>query len=321
MQRFLVTGASGFVGRALCRELITRGYLVRAALRTAKDEKYLPKGCEIAVIGEIGAATTWATVVKEIDVIVHLAARVHVMRETATDPLQAFREVNVAGTARLAREATSSAVKRLVYVSSIKVNGESTEASLFSEADLPSPQDFYGLSKCEAETALRRVAQETDLEVVIVRPPLVYGPAVKGNFLRLLKLVSWGLPLPLASVNNLRSMLYLGNFVDVLTLCAQHPGAAGKTFLVSDGEDISTPQLIRKIADLMGRPCRLWSLPPSLLKLASKMVLKSAEVERLIGSLQVDSAQIRRELEWTPPYTLDQGLAETVRWFNVSRPA
>ena len=319
MRRILVTGATGFVGRALCHELMARGGIVRAAVRKAEGERRLPSECEVAVVGEISDATDWLAAVESVDVVVHLAARVHVMRETAGDPLAAFREVNVLGTERLARAAANSGVKRLVYVSSIKVNGEQTNGMSFSEMDPPSPQDPYGVSKYEAEQVLHNIAKETGLEVVIVRPPLVYGPNVGGNFLRLLKLVARGVPLPLASVNNLRSMIYLGNFVDALIICTTHPAASGKTYLVSDGEDQSTPQLIQKLASLMDKPCRLLPLPPSLLKWVGSLTGKSSEVERLIGSLQIDSNLIRRELGWVAPFSMDNGLAETVKWFQENK--
>jgi nucleoside-diphosphate-sugar epimerase len=237
------------------------------------------------------------------------------MHETAVDPLAVFREVNVAGTERLARAAASSGVKRLVYVSSIKVNGEQTTGIPFSEKDVPAPQDPYGISKYEAEQLLNQVSRETGMEVVIVRPPLIYGPDVGGNFIRLLKLVFWGAPLPLASVHNQRSMIYLDNFVDALISCATHPAAAGKTYLVSDGKDISTPLLMQYMANLMDRRSWLWPFPPSLLQLAGKMAGMSNEVERLVGSLQIDSSKIRSELEWVPPYSVQQGLSETVKWF------
>lgn len=319
MHRILVTGAAGFVGRALCHELTARGSIVRAAVRKEEGEKRLPIECEVAVVGEISAATDWLAAVESVDVVVHLAARVHVMRETAGDPLASFREVNVLGTECLACAAASSGVKRLVYVSSIKVNGEQTNGISFSEVDEPSPQDPYGVSKYEAEQVLHNIAKETGLEVVIVRPPLVYGPRVGGNFLRLLKLVSHGMPLPLASVNNRRSMIFLGNFVDALLLCATHPAASGKTYLVSDDEDQSTPQLIRKLASLMGKPCRLIPFPLSLLKWVGSLTGKSSEVERLIGSLQIDSNLMRRELGWVAPFSMDNGLAETVKWFQENK--
>ena len=312
--KVLVTGATGFVGKALCVELVARGHTVVPAVRRAcglADE---------AVVGDIDGATDWTAALTACDAVVHLAARVHVMDDTEHDPLALYRATNTEATLNLARQAVQAGVKRFVYISTIKVNGEE-RAAAYRETDAAAPEDAYAMSKWEAEQGLLRIAQQTGLEVVILRPPLVYGPGVKGNFLRLLQLIFRGLPLPLASVSNLRSMIYLGNFADALALCADHPAAPGKTYLVSDGEETSTPQLIRNIARLMGVPCRLWPSPPSLLKLGGHITGKRGEVERLIGSLQIDSSQIRRELDWTPPYTLDQGLAETVNWYLAARRA
>lgn len=309
----LVTGANGFVGRGLCLEMARRGYTVRAAVREPNRTLDLPG--EIVVVGDIGQDTDWSAAVAAVDVIVHLAARVHVMQETAVDPGAAFRGVNVGATSGLARAAAMHGVKRFVYVSSIKVNGEATTDKPFAPDDVPYPQDAYAVSKWEAEQVLRRVAKETGLEVTVVRLPLVYGPGVGGNFLRLLKLIELGIPLPLASIDNRRSMIYNGNLADALIACAAHPAAAGNTYLVSDGEDISTPKLMGELARLMGKSARLWPLPSALLRSAGWLTGKAAEVERLIGSLQVDSARIRNDLQWPPPFSVDQGLAETVRWF------
>lgn len=305
----LITGANGFVGRALCAELHERGFAVRAAVRSANVEF---DDLEREIVGAIDAETDWTNALHGVDVVIHLAARVHVMLDDASDPLEAFRRVNVAGTEHLARSAAASGVRRLVYVSSIKVNGEaSSEGEKFSESDMPAPQDPYGVSKCEAEQALYRVAAETGLEVVIIRPPLVYGAGVKGNFAQMLKVLHKGIPLPLASVNNRRSLVYVGNLVGALILCATHPAAAGQTYLVSDGEDISTPDLLRQLGAAMGHPARLFSCLPVLLKLAGGLTDKADQVERLLGSLQVDSSKIRRELGWQPPFSLQQGLQAT----------
>jgi lipopolysaccharide/colanic/teichoic acid biosynthesis glycosyltransferase/nucleoside-diphosphate-sugar epimerase len=314
--RILVTGANGFIGKALCASL-RQNYRVRMAVRRGVVDASLdvPSGLEVAIVGDINSRTDWSRALGNVDIVIHLAARVHVMRETERDPYSAFHEVNVAGSERLAHMAASHGVRRLVYVSSIKVNGEHTESSPFAEGDSPNPQDSYGVSKYEAELALQVVAQETGLEVVIVRPPLVYGPGVGGNFLRLLKLVSRRVPLPLASVHNRRSMIYLENFVDVLATCAIHPLAAGKTFLVSDGEDVSTANLIRELARLMGKPSCLWTFSPTSLRLAGRVCNKSGEIERLLGSLVIDSSYVQTQLDWAPPFSMAQGLAETVGWF------
>lgn len=327
--RLLVTGANGFVGNALVEVLQKQGHAVRRALRGMPDAE---DEVESVSVGDIDGQTNWQTALRGIDVVIHLAARVHVMHESAVDPLAAFREVNVLGTENLARQAAEAGVKRLVYVSSIKVNGESAapiptlalplkgmEQNVFTEADVPSPQDTYGISKWEAEQALHRVAAETGLEVVIMRPPLVYGPGVKGNFAQMLKVLAKGIPLPLASVHNRRSLVYVGNLVDALIACATHPVAAGQTYLVSDGEDISTPDLLRWLGAALGHPARLFPCSLALLKIAGRLSGKSDQVERLLGSLQVDSSKIRRELDWTPPYSWQQGLQETAEWYRIGR--
>lgn len=306
--KFLVTGANGFVGKPLCAELLRRGHAVCAAVRAADSQI---ESNELVAVGAIDSKTDWTIALRGAVCVIHLAARVHVMRDDASNPLEEFRRVNVSGTEHLARSAAASGVKRLVYVSSIKVNGEATNAGAkFTEADAPSPQDPYGISKWEAEQALHRVAAETGLEVVIVRPPLVYGAGVKGNFAQMLKVLVKGIPLPLASVHNQRSLVYV-DLVDALIVCATHPAAAGQTFLVSDGEGISTSDLLRQLGAAVEHPARLLPCPPALLKLAGWLIGKSDQVERLLGSLQIDSGKIQRDLNWKSPYTLREGLQNT----------
>lgn len=305
----LITGAAGFVGKVLVESLANEACLVRLALRANESNAQQ----DYFSVGNINANTNWQNALGSIDVVIHLAARVHVMRETSDDPLAEFREVNVLGTEHLARSAAATGVKRLVYVSSIKVNGEETQSGqAYSEQSNPAPQDPYGVSKWEAEQVLHQVAKETGLEVVIVRPPLVYGPDVKGNFAQMISVVARGVPLPFASVNNKRSLIYVKNLVDALILCATHPSAAGNTYLLSDGEDVSTSDLLRKLAVATGKKPRLFSCPVVLLELAARMFGKSAQVGRLLGSLQVDSSKIRRELGWMPPFSMDDGLKATV---------
>ena len=315
MKRVLVTGASGFVGRILCQRMREQGVEVAAVRRQASPPGHVSP--EIAV-GDIHAATDWSQALTNVDTVIHLAARVHVMRDTVADPLAEFLRVNAAGTEHLARSAAASGVKRLVYVSSIKVNGEETRAGKkFSADDIPAPQDPYGVSKWEAERALYRVADEAGLEVVVVRPPLVYGPGVKGNFAQMLGIVARRVPLPFASVDNRRDLVYVENLVDALIACASHPAAADQTYLVCDGEAVSTPDLLRQLAFAMGVPSRLFPCPPILLRLAGKLTGKSQQLERLLGSLQVDGDKMRADLNWTPPYSLRQGLQATAEWYRT----
>lgn len=315
MTRLLITGANGFIGSALCTEALKRGHAVRAALRN--PEGFDISGCDVVSVPNIAADTGWAEALRGVEAVIHLAARVHVMREVAADPLAEFRKVNLHGTINLAEQAARAGVKRFVYVSSIGVNGLFTSGDdRFSELDVPTPHNSYAISKWEAEQALNMIQQETSLEVAAVRPPLVYGAGAPGNFAQMLKVLAKGIPLPLASVHNLRSLIYVGNLVDALIACATHPAAAGQTYLVSDGDDVSTPELLHRLGSAMGKPARLLPFPPALLKFAGKLIGKAGQVERLLGSLQIDSGKIRRELGWTPPYTLQQGLQATAEWYR-----
>lgn len=311
--RILITGANGFVGSVMCAAAVKRGYSVRGVTRVPCD---LAVGVENVVVGTIDANTGWQDTLTGCDVVIHLAARVHIMSDNSSDPLAEFRRVNTAGTERLARSAAACGVKRLVFVSSIGVNGLSTNCDArFSELDTPNPHNAYALSKWEAEQALHNVQKETGLEVVVVRPPLVYGALAPGNFEQLMRVVARGVPLPFASANNRRDLVYVGNLVDALIVCASNPAAAGQTYLVSDGESVSTPGLLRNLADAMGVTSRVFPFPLMLLKLAGKVMGKSDQIERLLGSLQVDSGKIHRELDWNPPYTLHQGMKKTVSAF------
>ena len=310
METVLVTGANGFIGRALCDVLAASGRRARKAVRVPVAS--LP---DAMAVGDIGADTDWRAALKGVSTVVHLAARTHVLRETATDPLAQYRKINVSGTERLARSAAAGGVLRLVFVSSVKVNGERTEVRPFTEDGAPCPEDAYGVSKWEAEQALSRIAAETGLEVVVLRPPLVYGPGVKGNFLRLMNLVARGVPLPLGAVDNRRSFIYTGNLTGAIVKALDAPQAAGRTYLVSDGEDVSTPDLVRGLARALGVKPRLLSLPLAALGLGATLAGKHAEFARLTGSLQVDSSRIRRELGWEPRYSLARGLKETARWY------
>lgn len=312
----LVTGATGFVGRFLCSRLLEEGWQVRGTLLAGEHPSALVAGVDPVVVGLLGDTTHWAHALKGIDTVIHLAARVHVMDDPSADPLTEFRLVNTLGTRQLAREAVKAEVKRLVFISSIKVNGEETDLP-YTEASPVMPTDPYGISKCEAEQALLQVATESGLEVVVVRPTLVYGPGVKANFFSMMKAVRHGFPLPFASISNNRSLIYVGNLVDALMTCAKHPAAAGQTFLVSDGEDVSTPQLIARVATALGVKNRLLPFPTGLMRLAGKLTGKGAAVNRLTGSLIVDSSKIRNMLGWRPPFTLQEGLRITAEWFRT----
>lgn len=307
--KILVTGANGFVGQALCAAIRGHGDEVRVAVRATS-------GAEQIAVGEVNANTDWTHAIQDCGTVIHLAARVHVMKDVSADPLAEFRKVNLHGTENLARQAAQAGVKRLVYVSSIKVNGEGREGAPYTEQDATDPQDPYGVSKWEAEQALHRIAQETGLEVVIVRPPLVYGPGVKGNFISLFKAIDRGLPLPLAGAQNARSLVYVGNLVDALIVCATHPAAAGQTYLVSDGRAVSTAQLASEIAGALGRQDRSFYFPPKILHVLAGVLGKTGQVDRLFGSLRVDSGKLGRQLGWTPPYTLQRGLQETADWYR-----
>lgn len=316
-RKLLITGTNGFVGRVLCDDAMRHGLRVKGAVRSARE---LPVGVEPVITGSIDGKTNWTDALLGVDAIIHLAARAHIMKDTADDPLAEFLAVNLYGTENLARQAAHAGVKRLVYVSSIKVNGETTSATQpFAELDKPDPQDPYAISKWQAEQALRRIARETGLEVVIVRPPLVYGPGVKGNFISLLAAIDKGIPLPLAGINNARSLVYTGNLVDALIACVTHPAAAGQTYLVSDGKDVSTALLVEKIAQALECGHRSFYFPPSLLQAAAALLGRAKQAERLLGSLRVNSQKIRSELNWVPPYSLEQGLRATADWYRALR--
>lgn len=314
--KVLVTGASGFVASALLsRWAPDPQYQIKAALRRKRSE--IPHGVSLVEIDDLGPKTDWQAAVAGMDAVVHTAGRVHVMNEPASDPLGEFRRVNVEGTLNLACQAAAAGVRRFIYISSVKVNGEGDLSERpFTETDPPNPQDAYGLSKWEAEQALMKVSGETNLEVVILRFPLVYGPRMKGNMPRLFWLADRGLPLPFQRVRNRRSLLYVGNAVSAISKSLSHPNAAGATFMVSDGEPVSTPELIRRIASVLNRPVRLIPFPTSVLRSAGRLIRRSEEVNRLLDSLIVDSSKIGRILNWSPSYTLDQGLKETANWYK-----
>lgn len=312
MQRVLVTGASGFVGRQLCAALVREGWAVRAALRPQADRRRLPPGVECRVVGDIGPETRWdAALLAGVDTVVHLAARVHVLRERAEDPDAAFRQTNVLGTERLAA-AAAGRVRRFVYVSSLHAVRTLSDEVL-DETSPCRPDTPYGRSKLEAEQVLSATRDRTGLDVVVVRPAPVYGPDGTGNLAALLRWVRRGWLLPLAGIDNRRSLLYVGNLVSALRACIETPAAAGQTFLVSDGETVSTSELICRAAAAAGRSARLWPAPLTLLRSAARLCGRSASLDRLIGSLAVDITRLRQALSWQPAFTLDEGLRATVR--------
>ncbi len=308
-QLVLVTGATGFVGRMLCQALAGSGFRVRAAVRKAGG---VAADIEQAVVGDIGSATDWTEALRGVDTVVHAAARAHIMNAKPSD-FDLYYETNARGTARLAEAAASAGVRRFIYVSSIKVNGEERPVGAYRATDAPNPQDPYGKSKWEGEQALLATAGR--MQAAIVRPPLVYGPGVRANFLRLMSWVDREYPLPLASIQNRRSLVSIWNLCDLLTHLVQCPLPGNQAWLVSDGEDLSTPALIRKIAAAMQRRPRLLPVPVAILQLAGSLSGKGAEISRLRGSLAVDITATREALGWSPGTAMNDALLRTVQWY------
>ncbi|GEM80862.1 UDP-glucose 4-epimerase family protein [Vibrio superstes] len=307
--RVFVTGASGFVGHRFCQMAKCIGHDVTAQYRSICTDRITK---DFTVTG-IDSKTDWSGAFKQIDCIVHCAARVHQMNETKAQSRAHYHEVNALGTINLARQAAEQGVKRFVFLSSIKVNGESTlEGQKFLPEIAPKPADAYGASKWDAEVGLRKVAEETGLEVVIIRPPLVYGPGVKANFHSLLQWIDKGIPLPLGAINNKRSMVHLDNLVDLMLICCSNPRAAGNVFMVSDDNDVSTSELLKQVAHSMKKPNRMIPIPETWLKFASSVLGKKDVGQRLCSSLQVDLSSTKRALDWTPPVPFERGIQETV---------
>ncbi|HEK1241784.1 UDP-glucose 4-epimerase family protein [Pseudomonas aeruginosa] len=318
MSRILVTGASGFVGRALSEQLQRLGHEVVAAARSTSSR--IPSSVRSVLTGDLCPDTDWSEALQAVDIVIHAAARVHVMNETLADPLQEFRKVNVEATLNLARQAASKGIRRFIFISSIKVNGEATEYGRpYRADDEPRPIDPYGLSKLEAERGLLDLAARTGIEVVIIRPVLVYGPGVKANFLNMMKVINKKIPLPFLLVDNRRSLVALTNLVDLITSCLEHPSAANQVFLVSDDEDLSTSELLKRMGIALGAPARLLPVPVFLMKFIARMLGKGAFSQRLLGSLQVDISKTKGLLAWHPPLNVDEALKETARHFLDSK--
>lgn len=314
----LVTGASGFVGNALVKRLSTENssYNVVATLRNSGFA--YTKGVKTIHVGDISSSTIWDMALQGVSTVVHCAARVHLMSDKSSNPLAEFRKVNVEGTANLACQAVAAGVRRFIYMSSIKVNGEFTELGRpFTADDVPAPKDPYGVSKYEAEQALRKIAIETSMEIVIIRPPLVYGPGVKANFETLMRWLVYRVPLPLRAVtDNYRSLVSLDNLIDLIVICINHQAAVNQTFLVSDGEDLSTAELLTRMGRALGFPARLFYLPTVLLKLGAMALNKPSVYQRLCGSLQLDITKTRELLGWSPLVCVDEGLRRAAEGFH-----
>jgi len=313
MTAILVTGATGFIGQATCKALLSAGHAVTAATRAAPGQVHVRP----VAVGDIGPDTDWSAALAGCEVVVHLAAHVHVLSGKAADVTGDFHRVNVEGSENLALQSARAGVRRLVFLSSVKVYGDVSKQRAFIESDRFEPTDAYGASKAEAEVRLKACCAESGMELVILRPPLVYGPGVRANFLSLLRIVDARWPLPVASITNRRSLVYVGNLVDALGVCLGHPAAANRTFFVSDGHDVSTPQLVREIASALGKTPLLFPFPPSLLRGAGLLTGRREQLVRLTESLQVDISSIKSTLSWNAPFSLHQGLAATASWYRT----
>lgn len=315
MSKVLVTGATGFLGRALIMRLIDDVRYSPVATVRRKTSNQVA-GLQPVLIGDLGASTDWSLALLDVEVVIHTAARVHVMDDSATDPLIEYRKVNFEGTLKLARQAVQAGVKRFIFISSIKANGEETVLGKpFTADDVPHPVDPYGISKAETEQALLELANSTGLEVVIIRPVLVYGPGVKANFRSLMDWLNKGIPLPFGLIRNKRSLVALENLVDLILTCIDHPSAVNQVFLVSDGEDLSTTELLQRVGAALGSPVRLIPVPACFISVAARLIGKPSLSQRLLGSLQVDISRTRNLLNWVPPVSVDDALKKTVKSF------
>ena len=311
--RILVTGGSGFVGRSVCEQISSEEMDVFPVIRSPGKAVFSSK---CIIVPDIGPDTVWQKVLSGADLIIHTAARIHAAKDTAADALAAYRHINVAGTLNLARQAADAGVKRFIFLSSIKVNGDNTAFERPFHADDPaSPGDAYGRSKYEAEVELQHLAEVSGMDVVVIRPPLVYGPGVRGNFLTMMRWVHRGWPVPFGNVKNHRSLVALDNLVDLIKTCCAHPAAANQVFLVSDGEDVSTSELLRRIGVALRRPARFVPLPAALVRALAAVAGKHGQGARLLGSLEVDIGKTRKLLGWSPAVNMEAALEETARQY------
>jgi len=314
LTRVLLTGSTGFVGQALSQKLLDKNFDLIAAVR--KRSSTLPKLAKQVIIEGLTSEADWLAALNGVSIVIHTAARVHVMNDNVADPLVEFRNVNVEGTLNLAKQAVSAGVKRFIFLSSIKVNGEATGIGKpFTADDSPSPIDPYGISKAETEKALMEISAKSGMEVVIIRPVLVYGPDVKANFLSMMRWLSRGFPLPLGAINNKRSLVSIDNLIDLIIVCIDHPAAANQVFLVSDGEDLSTTNLLQRLGNALEKPARLISIPSGLINVVASLLGKRKVAQRLLGSLQVDITKTRELLNWSPPVSVDVALKQTAKVF------
>jgi nucleoside-diphosphate-sugar epimerase len=315
MTKVLITGVNGFVGKVLGDELVIKGFNVNGTVRSVMPVDF-PGAITKFVIKDIDSKTDWQNALEGVDVVIHLAARAHVMKDMAIDALSEFRKVNVEGTLNLARQAVEAGVQRFIFISSIKVNGEgSILGQPYTPEDQPAPVDPYGISKREAEDGLRQLASETGMEVVIIRPPLVYGPGVKANFQSMMRWLNKGIPLPLGAIHNQRSLVSLDNLIDLIVTCIHHPAAANQIFIAGDGEDFSTTELLQRMAVALGKKARLLPIPELILVWGARLLGKQAIAQRLCGSLQVDISKARDLLDWKPPVSVDETLRKTAQYY------
>jgi len=318
MKNVLVTGANGFVGSAVLHRLSDEGYSVCGSVRSGNSTK-LPEG-GFVIVGDLDAETNWTAALVGKNAVIHTAARVHVMQDSATDPMVDFRKVNVVGTLNLATQAVAAGVSRFIFISTIKINGEETvPGQAFRVLGKPYPTDSYAISKFEAEEGLREISVETGMEVVIIRPPLVYGPGVKANFKTMMRWIDSGVPLPLGAIHNQRSFVALDNLVDLIVTCIDHPAAANQTLLAGDGEDLSTTELLQRIGKALGKPARLIPFPVKILTFVASLLGKKDVAQRLCGSLQVDISKARELLGWEPPVSVEEGLRKVAEDFMKNK--